>query len=473
MNSIYFKNFIVTAGMVLLSFLILGTAFVFLGRSFVVNEKRDSMYTNAEEVAKFASAYRQEGELSNWNLRMWISTISRCTGNHIFISDEKGLVVSCSDMELVCPHIGQQMSAQVMLALGPAGKLNQLTNLDGFYDSAYYVVAVPISTSEGLVAGYVFVGSDSSTIVEAWGTFMIVFLAVAMVIMLMAVCFSFVTSKRQAKPINEMAFAAHRFARGDFSIRVEDEGREDEIGELTRSFNAMADSLEKAEELRRNFIANVSHELKTPMTTISGFANGILDGTIPPENQRKYLAIISSETKRLSRLVRSMLELSRIQSEYNDELKKTPFDLNEVLLRTFLVFEEKITSKNLEVDVQIPEESVIVLGNSDGITQVIYNIMDNAVKFAHPNTTLGLSLWKQDGKAYVSVKNTGDTIPPGELPFLFDRFHKTDRSRSLDRDGVGLGLYIVKTILNNHDEDIFVTSKDGVTEFIFTSTLKT
>ena len=168
------------------------------------------------------------------------------------------------------------------------------------YDSAYYVVAVPISTSEGLVAGYVFVGSDSSTIVEAWGTFMIVFLAVAMVIMLMAVCFSFVTSKRQAKPINEMAFAAHRFARGDFSIRVEDEGREDEIGELTRSFNAMADSLEKAEELRRNFIANVSHELKTPMTTISGFANGILDGTIPPENQRKYLAIISSETKRLS-----------------------------------------------------------------------------------------------------------------------------------------------------------------------------
>ena len=125
------------------------------------------------------------------------------------------------------------------------------------------------------------------------------------------------------------------------------------------------------------------------------------------------------------------------------------------------------------MDVQIPEESVVVLGSKDGITQVIYNLMDNAVKFARRHTTLGLSLWKQDGKAYVSVKNEGDTIPPEELPLLFDRFHKTDRSRSLDRDGVGLGLYIVKTILNNHDEDIFVTSKDGVTEFIFTVALKT
>lgn len=471
MNSIFYKNFAVTAGMVLLSFFILGTTFVFLGRSFVINEKRDSMYTNAEEVSKFASAYRQEGELTNWNLRMWISAISRCTGNHIFITDETGLVVSCSDMEVVCPHIGQQMSPNVMQTLSSAGKLNQLTNLDGFYNSTYYVVAVPISAYGGMVAGYVFVGSDSTTIVEAWGTFMSVFLAVTMVIMLMALCFSFISSKRQAKPINEMAYAAHRFARGDFSIRVEDEDRDDEIGELTRAFNAMADSLEKAEEQRRNFIANVSHELKTPMTTISGFADGILDGTIPPENERKYLQIISLESKRLSRLVRSMLELSRIQAD--SELKKTPFDLNEVLLRTFLIFEEKINAKNLEVDVQIPEESVIVLGSKDGITQVIYNLMDNAVKFARRHTTLGLSLWKQDGKAYVSVKNEGDTIPPEELPLLFDRFHKTDRSRSLDRDGVGLGLYIVKTILNNHDEDIFVTSKDGVTEFIFTVALKT
>jgi len=290
--------------------------------------------------------------------------------------------------------------------------------------------------------------------------------------MLLALLLSYYNSKRQSKPLNEMAAAARRFAHGDFAARVADDGRQDEIGALTASFNTMAESLEKSEQLRSEFVANLSHELKTPMTTIAGFADGILDGTIPKEDQNRYLETISMETKRLSRLVRQMLEMSRIQSVDTAALLSRSFDLSEVIMRTLLAFEGKITQHELDVNAQFPEERIVVRGDEDSITQVVYNLLDNAIKFSESGSTLEISLWKQGGKAFVSIKNHGETISPQELPLVFDRFHKTDKSRSLDRDGVGLGLSIVKTILNNHNEDISVSSKDGVTEFVFTVKLK-
>ena len=193
---------------------------------------------------------------------------------------------------------------------------------------------------------------------------------------------------------------------------------------------------------------------------------------IPPESEKKYLQTISSETKRLSRLVRSMLELSRIQAGNREDLLSQSFDISEVLRRTLVNFIDKIEERGLDVDFQVPEEPIVVIGNADAITQVVYNLFDNAVKFSRNGTELGVSLWKDDAKAYVSVRNHGSTIPEAEIPLLFERFHKSDRSRSQDRDGVGLGLYIVKTILNNHGEDIAVTSRQGVTDFVFTLALK-
>ena len=206
------------------------------------------------------------------------------------------------------------------------------------------------------------------------------------------------------------------------------------------------------------------------MTTISGFAEGILDGTIPPDREREYLKVISSETKRLSRLVRKMLDLSRLQStEYVTPQEQ--FDVSEVMLRVLVSLETKINGKHLDVDTQLPDDPVQVWGDPDAITQVCYNLLDNAIKFSYEESTLGITVTTRAGKAYVSVRNHGDTIPPDELPLVFDRFHKTDHSRSVDREGVGLGLYIVKTVLNNHHENITVTSADGVTEFTFTLTL--
>ena len=207
------------------------------------------------------------------------------------------------------------------------------------------------------------------------------------------------------------------------------------------------------------------------MTVISGFSDGIMDGTIPPENERKYLEVISSETKRLSRLVKTMLDMSRIRSASSDSVLRGSFDIAEIIRLALLSLGGKIDGKGLDVDTELPEEAIITRGDKDSITQVVYNLIDNAVKFAEKGTAIRLSLWKQGHKAYVSVENRGEPIPAEEMPLIFDRFHKADRSRSENRDGVGLGLYIVKTILDSHNEDIFVTSSDGLTKFTFTLTL--
>lgn len=224
---------------------------------------------------------------------------------------------------------------------------------------------------------------------------------------------------------------------------------------------------EQRESLRREFSANVSHELKTPMTTIAGFADGILDGTIPPEKERESLQVISSETRRLSRLVRRMLELSRLQSSERVSAQEQ-FDAAELLIRVLVSLEAKITEKDLDVETELPDGPVMVWGDPDAVTQVCYNLLDNAVKFSFPKGKLTLKITSKAGKAYISIGNQGETIPPDQLSHIFDRFHKADSSRSTHKDGVGLGLYIVKTILNTYKEDITVTSQDGFTEFTFT-----
>ncbi len=293
------------------------------------------------------------------------------------------------------------------------------------------------------------------------------FLVTALVVLLIALVATMLITRRQTETLRELSKAAKQFAHGDFSARISPDGASDEVAELAIAFNNMAGSLEQSESLRQEFISNVSHELKTPMTTIAGFMDGMLDGTIPKEKHAYYMRTVSDEVKRLSRLVRSMLDISRLKST-GEEIKKSRFDVTEALGRTLLTFEQKIEDKNLDVQVNMPERAVYVMANEDAITQVIYNLIDNGVKFAQPGTPFLLTVATSGGKALISVADTGPEIPPEELPLVFDRFHKSDKSRSMDKSGVGLGLYIVKTILGSHGEDITVTSRGGVTTFTFT-----
>jgi signal transduction histidine kinase len=205
------------------------------------------------------------------------------------------------------------------------------------------------------------------------------------------------------------------------------------------------------------------------MTTIGGYIDGMLDGTIPPEKHKHYMRIVSDETKRLSRLVRSMLDISQLQSEGGiPEEKKSRFDISECAGQMLLTFEQKILAKELEVDVQMPDYPLYTVAYRDAICQVIYNLIDNAVKFCPSGGLFGLRIRTGDSKIFISVENDGQTIPPEELPLVFDRFHKIDKARTQNRDGWGLGLYIVKTIVCSHGEDISVTSMDGKTAFTFT-----
>ena len=471
-KTVYARNLFTTLGILLLSFILLGVSFASITYNTTLQTERINMVGTANEASHVMVATEKAWGVESLWMRMYLSSLSEASGYRILISDAEGTVVSCSDSELNCRHIGRYIGQDVLGLVTETGKFFPRTDFSGVYGESCFVVGIKITQIDADDPYYIFVSSTRDVMVGGWRQFSWTFIAIAVTVMFVATVATLYTTKKLTRPLDEMAKAAHRFAKGDFSVRVDERGDTDEIGQLADAFNVMADSLERAEKERRELIANVSHELKTPMTTITGFADGILDGTIPRDKQDSYLRTISSEAKRLSRLVRGMLDISQLQSADTTKARSGSFDAAEVVRVTLLSLEKKITDRKLDVDLHLPEENIVVRGDQDAIMQVMYNLIENAAKFADEGTCLVIELWKQGPKAYFSVEDTGQTIPREELPLVFDRFHKTDKSRSMDRDGVGLGLYIVKTIIDSHNEDVFVTSEDGKTKFSFSMTLK-
>ncbi len=465
-------------GIVALSFTLLSTAFMLLSYRYIISETRDRLERNAGYIASATSDYLQNvSSISlldgiKWTLyQSTMETVSDVSEASIIVANTQGEILYATDESMYSQRLPQGVVDQIL----EKGNYTGMTNLDGLYGTNRYIAGLPVQTQlrPSLTAnlGVVLVSGDTSGLSEMWRSTATIFFFAAVVVLLIAVIASSITSAHQTRPLTEMAEAARKFGRGEFDVRVNYKDRCDEIGELAEAFNSMANSLAKVESQRADFIANVSHELKTPMTTIAGFAEGILDGTIPPEKERDALNVVVSETRRLSRLVRRMLDLSRLNALTETVTAQEQFDITEVLSRVLVSLEGRITGRGLDVDAQFPEDPVMVWGDPDGVTQVCYNLLDNAAKFAAQGTAITVSITKKDGKAYIAVRNLGATIPSEELPLLFDRFHKADYSRSIDREGVGLGLYIVKTILGNLKENITVTSEDGVTQFTFTLTL--
>ena len=480
MKSLYQRQFIIMAGVILVSFALLGSAFIALSYNYTVQEQQDSILHNAVYVADvLGDAVTSDTDLQGFVLkaarvRPTLESVAVVTDATVLLATQDGQILFAVDGTGEIDDLANvQIPAGVVQTIQATGSFSAMSNLGGTFSENRYVAGAPFHYNyqgNSIPAGLVLIAAEAASLTEMWRAFASIFLFTSVVVMLIAFVTTSVTSLKMTRPLKDMAEAVRKFGHGEYNTRVDCNGRCDEVGELAEAFNAMADSISQAEHRRSEFVANISHELKTPMTTIAGFADGILDGTIPPEREREYLKVISAETRRLSRLVRKMLDLSRLQSaEYVTAQEQ--FDISEVMLRVLVSLETKVNAKHLDVDTQLPEDPVEVWGDPDAITQVCYNLLDNAIKFSDEESALGISIVTRAGKAYVSVRNHGDTIPPEELPLVFDRFHKTDHSRSEDRDGVGLGLYIVKTILNNHKENITVTSQDGVTEFTFTLTL--
>lgn len=470
MKTMFGRQFLLTAACILCSILILGASFRVFIQKYVQSESQKSLYQSAEAVAELASAYESIGDLeNNWEFHINLSFAAEAAGTDTVICDETGVVILCSCSEFRCAHLGLQVPQTFVDQVIQEGKTADAGILQGLYDDSRSVVSIPIiSQADGEASGIVIASTGQTQVVGVIRQMTDIFLMTGAVVLLLAVIACSALMRRTSQPLKDLAGAARRFGHGNLDARVElDEHNPAEIEELAVAFNNMADSLEKSEQQRKEFIANVSHELKTPMTTIAGFMDGMLDGTIPPEQHRHYMQIVSDEVRRLSRMVRGMLDISRLQDQTIPEEKKTVFDLCEAAGQVLVSFEQKITQKQLDVQVDMPNEATYTLADADSITQVIYNLMDNAVKFCQQGGTLGLKIQPEDKKIFVSVSNTGLTIPENELSRIFDRFHKTDKSRSVDRDSVGLGLYIVKTIICSHGEDISVTSRDGLTVFTF------
>lgn len=304
--------------------------------------------------------------------------------------------------------------------------------------------------------GYVIVLEDIGDISQAKMSIVKIMLFASGVVLLIIFMIVGFWTYRMLKPLHQMALATKSFAQGDFSKRV-DVDSEDEIGQLSLSFNQMADSLATSEGIRRNFVANVSHELKTPMTTIAGFINGILDGTIPKEKEANYLKIVSNEIRRLSRLVESMLSLSRIDSG-ELKLRQESFNISSTIFNTILTFENNIESKKIDVRGLEDIPDITVVGDPDMIHQVIYNLIENAVKFVNEGGYIEVKTLDTYEKCVIKITNSGTGIAENELKHIFEKFYKTDKSRSIDKKGMGLGLYIVKTIIRLHGGDIYAKS---------------
>ena len=472
MKTTFSRLFSMIAALLMLCLLITGVAFRFLMMSWVESEKRKSLSADASALADLAKAYDSDGELeSNWNFQIGLSLFSEVGDVGALICDEDGIVRICSCAELTCEHVGKQVDEALQLNMLHDGVYYEKNaELSGIYDDKRFLAGQAIVSDEtGDLLGFVVVSAPMNQTTDYMLRSSTFFIYTAIAALGLALVVATFLSHSLVRPLGQMADVARRFGYGETKLRVEQTKQNTrEMNDLALAFNTMADSLEQSEQRRQEFIANVSHELKTPMTTIGGYVDGILDGTIPPETQKHYLQIVSSEVRRLSRLVRSMLDLSRLQAQGIDESRKTRFDLGEAMSDVLITFEQKINSCRLQVNVDLPEKPVWIKADRDAITQVIYNLIDNAIKFCPTGGNLGLILAQDGQKAHLSVRNTGPTIPPEELPLLFDRFHKADKARSADREGWGLGLYIAKTIVGAHGGEIWAISENGVTEFSFT-----
>ena len=471
MKTMFGRMFALTAALLLLSCMVLGVTFRVEFGKYLVEEKRTTLLSNASTVANLAAAYNTTGELAdNWDFRIGLSVATDVADSEVLICDNSGSVVICSTRDAKDTPLGTTVPADVLQKARESGEYCEKGTLGGFFPAEKLTAVMPVaSRTTGDNLGFVVVTAEMTQVKLLLAHTTNIFLITGVIVFAAAIAGTSYFARKETEPLKHLATIAREFGHGNLSVRAETGGgNTEEMDELTAAFNNMATSLEQSETQRREFIANVSHELKTPMTTIAGFLDGMLDGTIPPEQHPKYMMRVSDEVRRLSRLVRSMLEISRIQNQGIPDDKKTKFNICESIGRVLLSFEQKINAKRLHVEVQMPDNGVGVFAQEDAITQVVYNLIDNAVKFCSEGGNLYLQVESDGSKATISVANTGPTIPEEELPLVFDRFHKTDKSRSMDRDGVGLGLYIVRTIVVQHGEDISVTSRDGVTRFSFT-----
>ncbi len=411
----------------------------------------------------------ESDETARWIIQKNIDMQSRnnnCTV--VVLNSNAGIILSSGSTDYI--DLNGNHNAQIDKALQGKSASDIVTKSKNGVGMDCFVAAEPFyveNNGEKMLWGAVVVYKPMPEIRQTRSNVMRLILMSQIISILIAFLVSFVLARSIARPISKLNSAAKAVAAGDFTKKIDHKSK-DEIGELIASFNHMTDALREIDDTRSNFVSNVSHELRTPMTIISGFVEGIVDGTISEEESGKYLSIVLSESRRLSRLVTELLETSRLESG-KTKLVMKPVNINEMLRKGIISYEQAITNKKIDVEAEFMYEDSYALCDEDSIYRVIINLMDNAIKFTPEGGVIRIKSALSGRKVEVSIENTGQGISEKDLSHIWERFYKTDRSRGMDKKGVGLGLYLVKTIINQHNNRIWAESKEGeYTRFTFT-----
>lgn len=430
-------------------------------------EKVDSLTENARTIADTYSEL-PDNDAKKDTLKTMLTIMSFSSNSDYFVSDLDGNVIFCADRDsAVCDSHSKLKISQEHMQRATTNGFSDYATMDEFGEGRF-LVAVP-SKLDGKTVAVVFAVEDAITgLLPYISSIMTAIFAIMFIALLVSFIVIYFISKGITDPLSEMEEVTGYIAKGDFSHRVSVNYKDRDLTQFANSLNKMADELSIEDESRRSFVANVSHELKTPMTSIGGFIDGILDGTIPPEDEKKYLKIVSNEVKRLSRMVVSMLNLSKIEAG-EISININQYDIAKQIFEILLSFEQRIDEGHINI-VGFENMGIVnIKADKDLLQQVLYNLIDNAVKFTPENGTIQLYAENDNEKTTVIIRNTGPGVSAEEISRIFERFYKVDKSRSYDTKGTGLGLYIVKTIINMHDGEISANSKlNEYTEFRFT-----
>lgn len=466
-RSIVRHYYLLTAVIITVSFMIFSVLMMVLVTSHWWNEKMDMLLENSEAISQsYVSALSSSDDDKRFNTLILgnnIKTISDATESDYYVCGVDGKIIICpeflSNGGKVCDEHSSIEVEPDLVSRAKTETFTSFTALDPHFGNSF-IVAMPISYN-GILIGEVFAVEDavegllpyvaSICRITFWSTLAGIIVAFASI---------YIITRRTTKPIEEIVEAMGRYAKGDFSYRVSAAGSNNDMQQVIFALNKMVDDLAVDNEAKKSFVANVSHELKTPMTTIGGFVDGILDGTIPPEKEKEYLMTVSTEVKRLARLVVSMLNLSKIESG-EVKLQPTRYDISSQIIETLISMEQRITEKNISVEGLDEISDIKVYADRDLLHQVIYNLLDNAVKFTNENGTISVFASEEDDMISITLRNSGGGLSKEETSRIFERFYKVDQSRSFDVKGVGLGLYIVKTIINMHEGIIYADSVQG------------
>ena len=478
-GTFFLKYFLVFSSIFLTSFLVIGIALMAFVTSTLSSQAMDETKRHATNLSEMTSkllgsnTIRDNPHAAVLTLCKNIEVLSESTNCDVFIADKDGKAVVCphmmDDYDLthakICETHQNTTVPPTYLQRVKNGTVTEFSKLGNSYKKYHCVSMIPLyvnHTYEGICVVASPISGNLLFYVQKTFIMFLVSAAIALVLVTIAVS---IMTERIAKPIRNLETATKCYASGDFSYKVPELNTNDELAGLITKFNAMATSLSQIENSRRSFVANVSHEFKTPMTTIGGFINGILDGTIPPEKQSYYLGIVSSEINRLSKMVNMMLNISKIETG-NVDMKIEQFDVSQKLVTTFLGFEQLITEKNIEVIGFEDLVPAVVHADSAMIDQVIYNLADNAVKFTEHGGKITINTACDNKYIYFAITNTGKGIPEKDLQKVFQRFYKVDQSRSTDVKSTGLGLYLIKSIIDIHNGTITLESEvDNFTRF--------